>query len=420
MTAPAASQLGLEYKPLEQPLLDNPFPFYARLRREAPVTFAPAFHLWVVSRYQDVATVLKDSRRFSSRDILRPPVDLPPDLLELLKDAGYSPEYPLLGDDPPAHTRIRTLVGKAFSASNMKALESRIRELAGAYLDTLLRSGSRGDIVAGLIHPLPMYVITQMLGIAASDQEQLKKWCKDENLFFVPHLPPDERKRSVLGVAAFRRYLRGLAQERQQNPRAEDLLTGLIQAQLEGERSLSVLELTNLISVLLFAGHETTTNLMGTALLHLLSHPTAWQELRANPAAIPNAIEEVLRYDAAVVGMMRTTTEPVELSGTQVPAGARLLLLFASANRDEAVFQEPDRFDIHRTATNRHLAFSHGAHYCVGAQLARLEARVVLELLLERMPHLRLVPGQPRQYLPALLHRGLLQLWVDWSALPAQ
>jgi cytochrome P450 len=420
MLAPAASQLGLEYKPFEQPLVDNPFPFYARLRREAPVTFAPAFHLWLVSRYQDVAMVLKDPRRFSSRDILRPPVDLPPELLELLKDSGYSTEYPLLGDDPPAHTRIRSLVGKAFSASNMKALESRIRELASGYIDTLLRSGSRGDIIAGVAHPLPMYVITQMLGIPASDQEQLKAWCKDENLFFVPHLPPDERKRSVEGVAAMRRYLRDLVRERQRNPRPDDLLTSLIQAQLEGERPLSVLELTNLISVLLFAGHETTTNLMGTALLHLLSHPTAWRELRANPAAIPNAIEEVLRYDAAVVGMMRTTTEPVELSGTQVPAGARLLLLFASANRDEALFEEPDRFDIHRASSSRHLGFSHGAHYCVGAQLARLEARVVLELLLERIPHLRLVPGQSRDYLPSLLHRSLRQLWVDWSALPEQ
>jgi len=420
MNAPAPSPLGLEYKPLEQPLLNDPHPFYARLRREAPVTFAPAFYLWVVSRYQDVATVLKDPRRFSSRDILRPPVDLPPDLLELLKDAGYSPEYPLLGDDPPAHNRTRGLVGKAFSAASMKKLEASIRERASSYLDTMMGSGSRGDIVAGLAHPLPMHVITQMLGIPASDQEQLKQWNKDENLFFVPHLPAEERRRSTMGVAAIRRYLRDLVQERQQNPRPDDLLTHLIQAQLEGERPLSVLELTNLMSVLLFAGHETTTNLIGLALLHLLSHPTAWQELRANPAAIPNAIEEVLRFDAPVLGMMRTTTEPVELSGTPIPAGARLLLLFASANRDESVFEAPDRFDIHRAGTGRHLAFSHGPHYCVGAQLARLEARVVLELLLERMPHLRLVPGQSWDYLPSLLHRSLRQLWVDWSALPAQ
>jgi cytochrome P450 len=420
MITPATSQLGLEYKPLDQPMLDDPFPFYARLRREAPVTFAPAFYLWVVSRHQDVTAALKDSRRFSSRDILRPPVDLPPELLEVLKDAGYSAEYPLLGDDPPAHTRLRNLAGKAFSAASMKALEARIRELAGAYIDKLLQGGSRGDIVAGLAHPLPMYVITQMLGIPSSDQEQIKQWCKDENLFFVPHLPPDERMRSAHGVAGFRRYLRGLVQERQQRPRQEDLLTHLIQAQLEGEHPLSVLELTNLASVLVFAGHETTTNLIGTALLHLLRHPTAWQELRANPAAIPNAIEEVLRFDAPVVGMMRTTTGPVELSGTQVPAGARLMLLFASANRDESVFEEPERFDIHRTGTGRHLAFGNGPHYCVGAQLARLETRIALELLLERMPHLRLVPDQPSSYLPALIHRGLRQLWVDWSAPPAQ
>ncbi len=416
----APSQLGLEYKPLEPPQLDDPFPFYARLRQKAPVTFAPAFHLWLVSRYQDVMTVLKDPRRFSSRDILRPPVDLPPEMLQHLLDSGYSPDYPLLGDDPPAHTRIRGLVGKAFSMASVKALEATIRELARTYIDTMLQGGSRADIVAGLTHPLPMHVITQLLGIPASDRAQLKAWCTDENLFFVPHLPPDERMRSVREVAAFRRYLRHLVEERQQHPRPEDLLTHLIQARLEGERPLSTLEITNLLCVLVFAGHETTTNLMSTALLHLLRHPTAWQELHANPAAIPNAIEEVLRFDAPVKGMMRTTTEAVQLSGVEVPAGARLLLLFASANRDEAVFEKADSFDIHRATTSRHLDFGHGPHYCVGAQLARLEARITLDLLLERLPHLRLVPEQSIPYLPALLHRGPRQLWVDWSALPSR
>ncbi len=418
MNAPAPPPLGLEYTPFASPQLENPFPFYARLRQEAPVTFTPAFHLWLVSRYQDVQTVLKDPRRFSSRDILRPPVDLPPDMLEHLKASGYSVDYPLLGDDPPAHTRLRGLVGKAFSTASVQALEARIRDLTRTYLDTLLASGSRADLVSALAHPLPMHVITQILGIPPSDNERIKQWCEDEKLFFVPQLPPEERMRSAHGVAAFRRYLRDLVEERQQHPRPDDLLTMLIQAQLEGERPLSTLELINLACVLVFAGHETTTNLLGSALLHLLDHPGAWQALRDQPAAIPNAIEEVLRFDAPVVGMMRTTTEAVSLSGTELPAGARLMLLFASANRDEALFEHPDRFNPQRPNAQRHLGFGHGAHYCVGAQLARLEVRVALELLLERLPRPQRVVDQPITYLPNLLHRGPRQLWVEWEATP--
>jgi cytochrome P450 len=419
MPSPAPSPLGLEYAPLNPPLLDDPFPFYARLRHEAPVTFAPAFQLWLVSRYQDVLTVLKDPRRFSSRDILRPPVDLPPDILEYLKASGYSVDYPLLGDDPPAHTRIRGLVGKAFSMTSVNALEARIRELTRTYIDTLLASGSRADLVSALAYPLPMSVITQLLGIPPSDNERLRQWCEEEKLFFVPHLPPEERMRCAQGVAAFRRYLRDLVEERQQHPRPDDFLTSLIQARLEGERPLGTVELINLTSVLVFAGHETTTNLLSTSLLHLLDHPSAWQELRAQPSALPNAIEEVLRFDPPVVGMMRTTTEAVSLSGTEVPAGARLLLLFASANRDEALFEQADRLDLQRANAHRHLGFGHGTHYCVGVQLARLEVRIALEQLLERLPHLRRVADQPITYLPNLIHRGPRQLWVEWEASPA-
>jgi cytochrome P450 len=419
MPSPASPPLGLDYQPLAPPQREDPFPFYARLRQEAPVTFAPGLQLWLVSRYQDVLTVLKDPRRFSSRDTLRPPVDLPPEMLEILNASGYTPEYPLLGDDPPAHTRIRGLVGKALSLARVNALEPRLREIARTYVDALLRAGPHADIVSGLSTPMPMHVITELLGIPSSDGEQIKRWCEDDKLFFVPHLPPDERMRCVQGVAAFRRYLRNMVEERQKHPRG-DLLATLIEARLEGERPLSTEELTNLLCVLVFAGNETSSNLISTALLHLLRHPGLWQELLANPASVPNAIEETLRFDAPVVGMMRTTTEDTWLSGTKVPAGARLLLLFASANRDESIFEQADRFDIHRVSAARHLGFGHGTHFCIGAPLARLEVRIVLELLLERLPHPRLVPGEPIPYLPNLIHRRPHRLLLEWDAPPAR
>lgn len=416
MTTPASARLGLEYNPLEAPLLDNPFPFYERLRQQEPVTFAPAFHLWLVSRYQDVMAVLRDTRRFSSRDILRPPVGIPPELLQLLEESGYSPDYPLLGDDPPAHTRIRNLAGKAFSPTSVNAMEPRIRAIARAHVDAMVSGNTRADIVSALAWPLPMDVIAELLGIPAADREQIRKWIEDEKHFFVPHLPPDALRAAVEGVAAFRRYLRATIEQRQQHPQEGDFLSTLIQARIEGERPLSTVELANLLSVFVFAGNETTTNLISAALLHLLSRPGLWQELRADPATIPNALEEVLRFDAPVMGMMRTATEATQVGGVEIPAGARLMLLFASANRDESVFEQAGRFDIHRPNANRHLGFGHGTHYCMGAPLGRLEARIALELLVERLPNPRLVEGEPITYLPNIIHRGPQRLVLEWDA----
>ncbi|WNG52072.1 cytochrome P450 [Archangium minus] len=408
------SQLGLEFTPLEPHFLKDPFPFYARLRREAPVTFAPAFHLWLVSRYADVVTVLKDARTFSSRDTLRPPVALPREVMALLEPAGYTSDYPLLGDDPPAHTRLRALVGKAFNQARVNALEPRIRQLVSDHLDTLLGGEPRAELISELISPLSMSVMTELLGLPASSAERIKQWCDDEKLFFVP-IPLEQHLRAARGVADFRRYLRELVEDRRKSPR-DDLISSLLQARTEGDRPLDTDELVALTCVLVFAGHETSTNLIATALHHLLRHPGVWGELRKDTYLVRNAIEETLRYDSPVVGMMRTTTAPVQLGGTALPEGARLFLLFASGNRDESVFEQGERFDIHRASAVRHLGFGHGIHYCVGASLGRLEAQLTLEALLERLPGMRLAPGEAVSHLPNLVHRVPRHLLVEWDA----
>ncbi|ATB43201.1 putative cytochrome P450 hydroxylase [Cystobacter fuscus] len=413
MCAMISSQLGLEFTPLEPHFLENPFPFYARLRREAPITFAPAFQFWLVSRYADVMTVFKDPRHYSSRDTLRPPVALPREVMAILEPAGYTSDYPLLGDDPPAHTRLRALVGKAFNQARVNALEPRIRQLVGEHLDTLRDGEPRAELISQLISPLAMSVMTELLGLPASDRERIKQWCDDEKLFFVP-IPLEQHLRAARGVADFRRYLRELVEDRRESPR-DDLISSLLLARTEGDRPLDTDELVALACVLVFAGHETSTNLLATALHHLLRHPGAWDELRKNTYLVRNAVEETLRYDSPVVGMMRTTTRPVQLGGTALPEGARLFLLFASANRDESVFEQGERFDIHRASAVRHLGFGHGIHYCVGASLGRLEAQLTLELLLQRLPGLRLAPGEAVTYLPNLVHRVPRQLLVEWD-----
>lgn len=413
MAAMAPSSLGHEFTPLDEHFLQDPFPFYARLRREAPVTFAPAFHFWLVSRYADVQSVLKDARTYSSRDTLRPPVELPRQVMAILEPAGYRPEYPLLGDDPPAHTRVRALVGKAFTMARISALEPRIRDICRNALDVLKRGGRRADAISRLASPLAMHFMTELLGIPSSDGERIKRWCDDEKLFFIP-IPLENHLRAARGVADFRRYLRDLVEDRRRSPR-DDLITSLLEARTEGERPLNTEELVALACVMVFAGHETSTNLIGVLLHHVLRQPGLWQELRKRPYLIRNAIEETIRYDSPLVGMMRTTTAPVTLGGTALKAGERLFLLFASANRDESVFDNAERYDIHRASAVRHLGLGHGIHYCVGAQFARVEAQALLELMVEQLPELRLVPGERVPYLPNLVHRVPQQLLVEWG-----
>lgn len=410
-----SAALGQQYRPLEPPQLDDPHPFLARLRREAPVVLSPAFHLWLISRYQDVLTILKDSRRFSSQDILRSPLQLPREVNDVLEEAGFTQEYPLIGEDPPAHTRVRGYVSKAFSAARISALVPHIQQIAHEYLDAFERQGRRWDVVAGLTYPLPMRMATEILGIPREDMDRIKRWCEEPVLLFNSGQTPEQQLERAQRIAAYWRYLRELVEDRRRNPRPDDILTTLLEARIEGEKPLDTREMVNLASVLVFASQETTTNLIGSALVHLLGHPESWRALCEDPSLIPQAIEEVLRYDAPASAMMRSTTEEVVLSGTPVPKGARLLLLFISANRDGEVFDQADRFDIRRESTARHLGFGYGTHFCVGAPLARLQARIALEALTQRMPGLRLVPGERTVYLPNLLNRGPQRLMVEWA-----
>jgi cytochrome P450 len=408
--------LGHDFKPLEQPQLDDPHPFLARLRREAPVVFAPTFHLWLISRYQDVLSILKDPKRFSSQDILRSPVELPSHLTTFLAEAGFTQDYPLLGDDPPAHSRIRGFVSKAFSAQRVAALAQRIQQIAHEYLDGLERQEGHADVVAGLTYPLPMRVATEILGIPKEDMDRIKSWCEEPVLLFNSGQTLEQQWERARRISDYWRYLRDLVEDRQRHPRENDTLTTLIEARVEGEKPLETREMVNLASVLVFAAQETTTNLLGSALLHLLRNPESWRALCEDPARIPQAVEEVLRYDAPSTAMMRSVTADVELSGVAVPKGARLLLLFSSANRDEQMFEHADRFDITRENAARHLGFGHGTHFCVGAQLARLQARIGLEAITQRLPSLRLVAQEPPVYQPNLLNRGPRRLMVQWQS----
>jgi cytochrome P450 len=401
------------FNPLVSPHLENPYPLYARARREAPIFFSPHFATWVVTRYEDVRAILHDPRRFSSSYLFRTPVDPTPEVLEVL--AHLPPEVGVLvNEDPPGHRRTRALVSKAFLPRQVARMEARIRAIAHELIDHMLEAGS-ADLVRQYTYPLPMRVLLEFLGLPVEDADFIKQWCNDHMLLSVPGIGAAQQLRSAQTEVAFSRYTEALIAARQRQPQ-EDVLSALIHAQVEGERSLDVVELHTLVQQLLFAGHETTTNLLSNTCYALLRDPTQWHALRHDLTSSPRVVEEGLRYDAPVQGMFRTTTKDVEMHGVTLPAGARVFVVFGAANRDERIFAHPDRFDLWRPNADQHLAFGHGMHHCIGAPFVRLEARLALEILVQRLPDLHLVPAQPLTYLPSLLNRALQHLQVCWGA----
>jgi cytochrome P450 len=270
------------------------------------------------------------------------------------------------------------------------------------------------DLVRQYTYSLPMRVLLEFLGLPVEDADFIKQWCNDHMLLSVPGIGAAQQRRSAQSEVAFSRYTEALIAARQHQPQG-DVLSTLIHAHAEGERPLDVVELHALVQQLLFAGHETTTNLLSNTCYALLRDPIQWRALHNDPTLITRVVEEGLRYDAPVQGMFRTTTEAVEMHGVTLPAGARVFVVFGAANRDERIFKHPDRFDPWRPDADKHLAFGHGIHQCLGAPFVRLEARIALDVLAQRLPDVHLVPEQTITYLPSLLNRALQHLQVHWG-----
>lgn len=390
------------------------YAWYATLRRDEPVHYLPREEMWAVTRYDDVVSILRNPGSFSSASGMG---DL---LTGNIGAAGSRRPSPfslretgvrvLIATDPPDHTILRRLVSRAFTPRAVAALESRVRALTEGMVDDLLEAGEAGDVVAQLATPLPVVVIAELLGIPPERRVDFKRWSDD----FVGGLS------GTLDVSAAQRsgaelfsYFTEVVAERTARP-GEDLISLLVTGGRDGESALGPVEIVLFCILLLVAGNETTTNLITNGVAALLDHPDAARRLREEPSLVPSAIEEVLRYDAPVQGLPRGTTRPVELGGTWLPEGARVLALFGSANRDEHHFHEADRFLVDRSP-NDHLGFGAGIHLCVGAPLARLEARVVAETLFRRVR--RLEPTAEAQRLESPILRGFARFPVH--AMPA-
>ncbi|MGD9723866.1 MAG: cytochrome P450 [Pirellulales bacterium] len=389
----------------------DPFSYYAYLRVNAPVhpvTLSDEQTAWIVTRYDDVAMVLKDERfakdrlRVLSREQLHQLPWMP---------AMFKPlQRNMLDVDPPDHTRLRALVQQAFSPRVVDRMRPRIETLSHELIDRFGRR--RIDLIHDYALPIPTTVIAEMLGVDARDRHKFHRWSS------AILAATSARQRLFWALPNgwfFLRYLRKLIHDRRTRPR-EDLVSALVDAHQAGD-SLSDDELLSMIFLLIIAGHETTVNLIGNGMLALLEHPDQLQKLRDDPALIKTAVEELLRFTSPVeTATERFAREDVTVAGVTIPQGGLVLAALASANRDETKFENPNTLDITRDP-NKHLGFGLGIHFCLGASLARLEAQIAINALLERIDDLQLaVPAESLRWRPGMVLRGLKSLPIDVRA----
>jgi len=408
------SATGVGYKPFDHDFAQNPYAFYAIACRDAPVCYNPLYNVWLVMGHDEVVTVVRDPILFSSADTLTYPFQLPEQVEAIMKEGFHPMPAGLFNNDPPGHTRARALAMTAFTPARVTSMEQPIRALAHSLVDAFVKDG-HADLMSQFAYPLPMTVIADLIGLPRKDMAQVKAWHDDWLALYAPDVPLEKQLSCARSLVSYQHYYAALIEDRRVNPR-DDLTTALVQSRLEGTKSFTTAEMVSQLILLLSAGHETTTNLIGTMLRLLLENPEQWRALGENPSLATAAIDESLRFEAPVQMEARTATAPAELGGVMIPKGARLHVYYGSANRDSAAFEDPDRFDIHRSKPQRHLAFGHGIHFCIGAVLARLEARIALEVLRERLPNLRLAPGFAVEYAPSLFFRQPNRIEIVWDS----
>lgn len=394
----------------------NPYPVYAQLRAHDPVFWSEENKYWILTRYADIATLIQ-TNQLSSNRIGEHASRLPDQIREHFRPFFSAVSTWMLMIDPPDHTRLRGLVNKAFTPAVVENMRWQIEKLIDDML-AIVHGQGRMDVMTDLANPLPATVIAEMLGVPGADQREFKQWSDEiamalsgidaatskEELFSLYELA----QKSLVALSA---YFRERVDELRRDPQ-ENLLSALIQAEERGDR-LSESELFANCVLLMIAGHETTTNLIGNGMLALLRNPDQKEQLARDPTAIVSAVEELLRYDSPVQKMGRIALDDISVAGQQIGKGQLLCLCFGAANHDPEQFIAPAQLDINRKP-NRHLAFGHGLHYCVGAALARLEGQLAVNLMLSRLPNLRL-ESNVQEWNRSMTLRGLKSLPVAFG-----
>jgi pimeloyl-[acyl-carrier protein] synthase len=385
--------------------LQNPYPLFEQYRAQSPVAWSSRGNHWIVTGYEEANQLLRDNNFGKKMQLWKHPNLLMRSLFSFLRSRNTGN---MLLQDAPDHTRVRTLVQSAFLPATVRALEAHIREITDN-LTANINPGDRGDLIAQLAFPLPVTVIAELLGIPASDRDQFKVWSTTMTSSLKGNVCPYKAYKSFQASRELRDYLRKVVSFKRQQP-ANDLLSTLAQVQLQEEGRLSEQELLSNSVLVLIAGHETTVNLIGNGMYHLLRHPQQKQMLLDNPHLIDAAIEEFLRFDPPVQIVRRVAYKETGLGGKRIMPKDAVTVLLGACNRDPRVFDHGDQLDIQRDKI-KHLSFGMGIHYCLGAELARSEARIAVSTLLRKFPDIKLAADQMIYKAPFAL-RGLQELQV--------
>jgi cytochrome P450 len=393
------------FDPLAPGFLADPYTVMAKLPSGSkPVFFAPSIGYYVVTSYDAVAQVFGDPATYSAAVAQAPLVPIIGEAQQILLAGGHKPQPSMVSLDEPAHARLRRPAARAFSMKRVTAMIPAIEATTTRLLDAVAGQ-EEFDLVETLAFPLPANIVFSLMGVPGADFGQLKQWCGYRAALAWGRPAPEDQVEIATSMAAYRKYLRDLVDAKAREP-ADDLTGDLIAIHREAPERLTLDEIASILFSLSFAGHETTTGLIGNTVRRLLEDPSRWAEITAHPDLIPGAIDETLRYDPSVPVWRRVTTRPVALAGVDLPEGARLFLWLAAAGRDEEAFDGPGEFDMSRTDADRHLAFGKGLHYCLGANLGKLETQIAIAELARRYPALRLVPDQQFTFHPNISFRG--------------
>jgi len=401
-----------DFDPLDAAYLADPV---AVLRRNPPehraIFFAPKLGHYVVTDYAEADYIFRHPEVFSAANTQLPLVPLVAEAREILRGEGYRPQPSMVSIDPPAHGRLRGPTARAFTPARVSSMIPTIEATVHELLDVVAET-PRFDLVAALAHPLPATVVFALIGVPREDWPQLKSWCGYRTALSWGRPTPEDQIEIATNLAAYRRYIYDLVRTKV-DQRADDLASDLLAIHDEAPEQLDVEEIGSILFSLSFAGHETTSGLIGNMLRRLLEDRSRWEEIVARPQLAAAAVDETLRYDTSVPAWRRVTTRSTRLGAVELPEGAKLFLWLVAADRDPTVFADPELFDLHRTDAHRALAFGKGIHYCIGMSLGKTEATLALRALVRRFPDLRLVDGQDLTFHPNISFRGPQALWVE-------
>jgi cytochrome P450 len=408
------------FNPFDPTTLQCPYPHYAKMRTDAPVHHIESLGMYFVTRHDMINEVIRDVQTYSSL-FGNTSMPLPPEAREKMMAVlaeGYPRVPTMLTADPPTHTRYRRLVSKAFTPRSIVDLEPTIRAITTRLIDSWIDSG-RIEFVTQFGVPLPVEVIAKALNVPDDRLVDFKRWSDDSIAGIGTNIGIDARVEAERGVNEFQRYFADALEQRRVHPQ-EDLLTKLLNARIDDDdpdvtdmRALDMPEMLSIIQQLLVAGNETTTKMLTEMMRLLAENPDKWAAVKADRSLIPGVVEETLRLSTPTQGMFRIATRDVELGGVHIPKGSRVVVVYSSANRDENIFINPDEFDPERANVTDHLAFGKGTHFCVGANLSRLEGRVALEEIAKRLDSFTLPDTNTFQYHPSFMLRGLTSLDLD-------